>query len=144
MAEEIDDELDNEIDEDDLADGFDETVVVLPDGTVEVPDSDDDEEDEDDENGLVTGASSSGDDEGDDEDVADEVELALDEVLEREIVHVARTKSESENEEVDDEDEEDVFVEPQQADEFRCSSCRLLKKYTQLAGGAKQLCRDCA
>jgi len=32
---------------------------------------------------------------------------------------------------------------PKQDDEFRCKSCRLLKKISQLADPAKSLCRDC-
>ena len=36
-----------------------------------------------------------------------------------------------------------VRVLPKQDDEFRCSSCRLLKKTSQLSDRAKMLCRDC-
>jgi hypothetical protein len=32
---------------------------------------------------------------------------------------------------------------PKQDDEFRCDSCRLLKKTSQLADRDKMLCRDC-
>src|SRR5665213_207591 len=32
---------------------------------------------------------------------------------------------------------------PKQDDEFRCKSCRLLKKTSQLADKASMLCRDC-
>ena len=32
---------------------------------------------------------------------------------------------------------------PKQDDEFRCKSCRLLKKTSQLADKANMLCRDC-
>ena len=32
---------------------------------------------------------------------------------------------------------------PKQDDEFRCSSCRLLKKTSQLADKSTMLCRDC-
>lgn len=32
---------------------------------------------------------------------------------------------------------------PKQKDEFRCTSCRLLKKNTQLADPVKVLCKDC-
>ena len=32
---------------------------------------------------------------------------------------------------------------PKQDDEFRCSSCRLLKKTSQLAEPSRMLCRDC-
>ena len=56
-------------------------------------------------------------------------------------------------EEEDDDDEPIVDLDekldqnetvlPQQDDEFRCSSCRLLKKNSQLADKKQQLCRDC-
>ena len=46
-----------------------------------------------------------------------------------------------------DEDGDELIIEalptPKQADEFRCTSCRLLKKNTQLADKEKVLCRDC-
>ena len=32
---------------------------------------------------------------------------------------------------------------PRQDDEFRCASCRLLKKTSQLSDRANMLCRDC-
>jgi len=81
-----------------------------------------------------------------DEEVADDadVELALDEVL-------AETIRRSTTAEEDDEvvSETDTVVDPaetilpRQDDEFRCASCRLLKKTSQLADRSNTLCRDC-
>jgi hypothetical protein len=141
-------------DEEELAEGFDEEIVG---------DEDDLEGDEDDLEGVEDVEDVEDVEEvlevvdvedeivpevviPDDDDVADDadVELALDEVL-------AETIRRSSTPEDDDEapGEIDPLVDPtetilpKQDDEFRCSSCRLLKKTTQLADRSKMLCRDC-
>ena len=139
-------------DEEELVDGFDEEIVddslveeVLVDGDEGLGDGDEEEavlvvaEPE-----VVSAADVAAaiDDEGDLDDV--DVELALDEVLAETIL---RTGS------ADDEEDEVASPElttemgevilPKQDDEFRCSSCRLLKKTSQLADKKKNLCRDC-
>ncbi|MGA2432308.1 MAG: DUF4193 family protein [Acidimicrobiales bacterium] len=130
-------------DEEELAEGFDEEIVV----------DEDDLEEVDDVEGVLDVEVIDVEDEviaevaiPDDDDVADDadVELALDEVL-------AETIRRSSTPEDDDEapGEIDPLVDPaetilpKQDDEFRCSSCRLLKKTTQLADRGKMLCRDC-
>jgi len=145
----IDGENDEVFDEEELAEGFDEELVddIEGDDVDEIPALDADEPD------------GEGDDEivevevvaevappVDDDDLIDDadVELALDEVLAETI---RRTS-------VPDDDEEapveaDPLAEaietilPKQDDEFRCKSCRLLKKMSQLADPDKTLCRDC-
>jgi hypothetical protein len=129
-------------DEEELAEGFDEEIVGEEDLEevddveealdVEIPDVEDE---------VVVEVATP-----DDDDVADDadVELALDEVL-------AETIRRSSTPEEDDEapGEIDPLVDPaetilpKQDDEFRCASCRLLKKTTQLADRSKMLCRDC-
>jgi hypothetical protein len=129
-------------DEEELAEGFDEEIVGEEDLEevddveealdVEIPDVEDE---------VVVEVAIP-----DDDDVADDadVELALDEVL-------AETIRRSSTPEEDDEapGEIDPLVDPaetilpKQDDEFRCASCRLLKKTTQLADRSKMLCRDC-
>ncbi|MGD1013978.1 MAG: DUF4193 family protein [Acidimicrobiales bacterium] len=129
-------------DEEELAEGFDEEIV----GEEDLEEVDDVEEvldveipDVEDEVVIEVAIP-------DDDDVADDadVELALDEVL-------AETIRRSSTPEEDDEapGEIDPLVDPaetilpKQDDEFRCASCRLLKKTTQLADRSKMLCRDC-
>ncbi len=133
-------------DEEELAEGFDEEIVGDEDDLDGVDDVDDVEEvldvevvDVEDE--VIAEVAIP-----DDDDVADDadVELALDEVL-------AETIRRSSAPEDDDEapGEIDPLVDPtetilpKQDDEFRCASCRLLKKTTQLADRSKMLCRDC-
>lgn len=145
-------------DEEELADGFDEEIV----GVDDLVDSDDvDEVDEVDVEAVDVDEDVEGDDtvEIDDEevliavavpeeeeDVADDadVELALDEVLAETI---RRTTTPEDDEEVVGEIDTTIdpaeAILPKQDDEFRCSSCRLLKKTSQLAEKAKGLCRDC-
>ena len=145
-------------DEEELADGFDEEIV----GVDDLVDSDDvDEVDEVDVEAVDVDEDVEGDDtvEIDDEevliavavpeeeeDVADDadVELALDEVLAETI---RRTTTPEDDEEVVGEIDTTIdpaeAILPKQDDEFRCSSCRLLKKTSQLADMAKGLCRDC-
>src|ERR1700722_13981422 len=109
-------------DEEELADGFDEETI----GEVDL----DDVEDVDVEDGE------------DGEDV--DIELALDEVLAETI---RRTSTPEDDDEVPG--EVDTLVDPaetilpKQDDEFRCGSCGLLKKTSQLSDRANMLCRDC-
>ena len=154
-------------DEEELADGFDEEIIGeedLEDVDVEdadVEDVDDvvDVEDIEDEDEVDTAAVDVDDvEEVEDEDVVAEVvvvedddvvddadiELALDEVLAETI---RRTSTPEDDEEAPG--EVDTLIDPaetilpKQDDEFRCASCRLLKKTSQLSDRAKMLCRDC-
>ena len=149
----IDGENDEVFDEEELAEGFDEelTDVVEGDDDLEVALVGDDEE-----GGDVE------DEEGDDveeiddvplapvavdeDDVIDDadVELALDEVL-AETIRRTSTPDDDDETPIDNDPLVDPLeaILPKQDDEFRCKSCRLLKKMSQLADPAKTLCRDC-
>ncbi len=151
-----DPENDEVFDEEELADGFDEEIVS---------DDLDDEEGDDvldiDESAedtvLVPGAVivEEGDDDDDvvaevvvvdDDDVIDDadVELALDEVLAETILRTTVIDDDEDGPvEVDPTAESSEAILPKQDDEFRCKSCRLLKKTSQLADKAHMLCRDC-
>ena len=151
----IDGDSDEVFDEEELADGFDEELVG---DDVEVIDDVDDVDDLDvdtsgDEDVVVDDDEEESDDETvvatvvvEDDDIIDDadVELALDEVLAETIRRTTTPE--------DDDDgpvELDPLVDPletilpKQDDEFRCKSCRLLKKMSQLADENKTLCRDC-
>jgi hypothetical protein len=126
-------------DEEELADGFDEEVV----GEEELEDADvegDDVAEVDDEEILVEVAVPE-----EEEDVADDadVELALDEVLAETIRRTSTPEDDDEIVEVDTTIDPTETILPKQDDEFRCDSCRLLKKTSQLADKDKTLCRDC-
>ncbi len=160
------DEMDESFDEEELDEGFDEESDAdleedLEDEELAGDDANDDESG--DESGDIAGEDE--EDLGDDDDVADgetpevvvvpvdedddlvddsDVELALDEVLAETILRTS----------VPDDDEDgapdtDLVGEgvetilPKQDDEFRCASCRLLKKTSQLADPERLLCRDC-
>jgi hypothetical protein len=151
----MDGENDEVFDEEELAEGFDEEMtgedlvdddlgdedLGLDDGEGEEGDEEplDDEAEESDEAPIVVAAV-------DDDDLIDDVdvELALDEVL-AETIRRSTTPEDDEDGPV----EVDPLVDPletilpKQDDEFRCKSCRLLKKMSQLADSAKTLCRDC-
>ncbi len=127
-------------DEEELAEGLDEEIVIeedLEDADVEG----DDVVEIDDEEVLVEVAVPE-----EDEDVPDDadVELALDEVLAETI---RRTSTPEDDDEIIGEVDTTVdaaeAILPKQDDEFRCASCRLLKKTSQLANRARSLCRDC-
>ena len=143
-----DDGEDEVFDEGELADGFEEEIIEegaeLEDGDVLVADEDSDEEEvaaiEEEENAVPAVPEEI-------EDVADEadVELALDEVLAETIRRDTTPEDDDEapTTEVDPTlDPSDILL-PKQDDEFRCTSCRLLKKMSQLADKQKTLCRDC-
>jgi hypothetical protein len=126
-------------DEEELADGFDEEIV----GEEELEDADiegDDVIEIDDEEILVEIAVPE-----EEEDVADDadVELALDEVLAETIRRTSTPEDDDEVAEVDTTIDPTETILPKQDDEFRCDSCRLLKKTSQLADKDKLLCRDC-
>ena len=143
-----DDGEDEVFDEGELADGFEEEIIEegaeLENGDVLVVDEDSDEEDvaalEEEDNAVPAVPEEI-------EDVADEadVELALDEVLAETIRRDTTPEDDDEapTTEVDPTlDPSDILL-PKQDDEFRCTSCRLLKKMSQLADKQKTLCRDC-
>ncbi len=140
-----DSETDEVFDEDELAEGFDEEIV----GDDEIATDDVDVEDEVEVDDIE-------DVEGDDvvaevvvvedDDLVDDadIELALDEVLAETI---RRTTTPEDDEDVPGEVDPTLelaeVILPKQDDEFRCQSCRLLKKMSQLADKDKTLCRDC-
>jgi len=145
----MDGENDEVFDEEELAEGFDEELVddIEGDDVDEIPGLDADEPDDEGADEIVeVEVVAEVAPPVDDDDLIDDadVELALDEVLAETI---RRTS-------VPDDDEEapveaDPLAEaietilPKQDDEFRCKSCRLLWKMTQLADPDKNLCRDC-
>jgi hypothetical protein len=148
-------------DEEELAEGFDEEIIGEEDledvdDVVDVEDIEDVEDVVDVETDDVVDVDDVEDVEDDDvvaavvvvedDDVVDDadIELALDEVLAETI---RRTSTPEDDEEVPG--EVDTLVDPaetilpKQDDEFRCSSCRLLKKMSQLSSRDQMLCRDC-
>jgi hypothetical protein len=139
-----DSDTDEVFDEEELAEGFDEEIVGA-DELVDVEDVEDVEGDElpeiEEEDVPVEAVVVD-----EDEDVADDadVELALDEVLAETI---RRTTTTDEDDEIAGEIDTTIdaaeTILPKQDDEFRCNSCRLLKKTSQLADKPKMLCRDC-
>ena len=142
-----DGDTDEAFDEEELADGFEEEIVGeegdLEDGDILVVD-DDSEEDEAaaiDEEEVIAPVVVE-----EEEDVADDadVELALDEVLAETIRRDTTPEDDDEAPvEVDNTLDPTEVILPKQADEFRCTSCRLLKKMSQLDDKSKTLCRDC-
>ena len=126
-------------DEEELADGFDEEIV----GEEDLEDADlegDDVVEIDDEEILVEVAVPE-----EEEDVADDAddEPALDEVLAGTIRRTSTPEDDDEIVEVDTTIDPAETILPKQDDEFRCDSCRLLKKMSQLSDKDKMLCRDC-
>ncbi|HEY5303950.1 MAG TPA: DUF4193 family protein [Acidimicrobiales bacterium] len=156
----IDGENDEVFDEEELAEGFDEEVLgdvdiiddvddldvdvvvddeeVVDDVAVVVDDDADDEVDE--EAPVLTAVADDDDDVVDDADV----ELALDEVLAETIRRTTMPEDDDDGPiEIDPLVDPFETILPKQDDEFRCNSCRLLKKMSQLADPDKTLCRDC-
>lgn len=133
-------QTDEVFDDEEIAEGFDKELVVeeeLEDADVEG----DDVIEVDDEEVLVEVAVPE-----EQEDVADsaDVELALDEVLAETIRRTSTPEDDDEIVgEVDVTSDLTETILPKQDDEFRCRSCRLLKKTSQLANRASMLCRDC-
>ena len=148
-------ENDEVFDEEELAEGFDEEVVgdELDDEIVDDVDTDDETDDDVIAVDPVTKIADDDDEETkaevvvvDDDDVIDDadVELALDEVLAETILRTSITDDDEDGPvEVDPSLESSEAILPKQDDEFRCLSCRLLKKTSQLANRQKMLCRDC-
>ncbi|MGC2175274.1 MAG: hypothetical protein WA614_07410 [Acidimicrobiales bacterium] len=146
-------ENDEVFDEEELAEGFDEEIVSEDDLEDVVGDIEDGEEAEDVDALVVDDAAE--DDEvvvavavitEDDDDVVDDadVELALDEVLAETILRTSVPEDDDEAPlEVDPTLDAAEAILPKQDDEFRCKSCRLLKKTSQLADKPNMLCRDC-
>ncbi|MEI8268360.1 MAG: DUF4193 family protein [Acidimicrobiaceae bacterium] len=142
-----DDGEDEVFDEGELADGFEEEIIEegaeIEDGDVLAVDEDSDEEDE----AVIEEESAVPAVPEEIEDVADEadVELALDEVLAETIRRDTTPEDDDEapTAEVDPTLDPSEILLPKQDDEFRCKSCRLLKKMSQLADKQKTLCRDC-
>ena len=139
---------DEVFDEEELADGFDEEIVseeeledvvdedVVDEDVVDVDDVEDVEDDDVVPEVVVV----------EDDDVVDDadIELALDEVLAETI---RRTSTPEDDEEpvgeIDTLVDPTETILPKQDDEFRCNSCRLLQKTSQLADRSNMLCRDC-
>ena len=125
-------------DEEELAEGFDEEIVGEEDDLEGVEDVEEVIEVEEE---VIPEVAIP-----DDDDVADDadVELALDEVL-AETIRRSSTPEDDEEApgEVDPLIDPTETILPKQDDEFRCASCRLLKKTTQLADRSQMLCRDC-
>ncbi|HEY1824977.1 MAG TPA: DUF4193 family protein [Acidimicrobiales bacterium] len=152
MASEV--ESDEVFDEEELTEGFDEEIV----SEEELEDTVEEIDEESDDDALVAeeGGEETADDEevvvavvvptDDDDDVVDDadVELALDEVLAETILRTSVPEDDDEAPvEVDPLVDTAEAILPKQDDEFRCKSCRLLKKTSQLADKASMLCRDC-
>ncbi len=153
----IDGDNDEVFDEEELAEGFDEEVLtedidIIDDGddldldvVVEEDASVDDDEvdpddDVDEEAPVLTAVAEDDDDLADDADV----ELALDEVLAETIRRTTTPEDDDDGPiEIDPLVDPLEAILPKQDDEFRCKSCRLLKKMSQLADPDKTLCRDC-
>jgi hypothetical protein len=152
MASEVDSE--EVFDEEELADGFDEEIVSEEE-LEDVVDELEDDTDEVDEIDVIVVPDLVDDDDAvpvvvvvaeDDDDVVDDadVELALDEVLAETILRTSVPEDDDEAPlEVDTTLEATEAILPKQDDEFRCKSCRLLKKTSQLADKTSMLCRDC-
>lgn len=135
-------EIDAELDEEELDE----------DGAIGLADEDDDDavvvegEEAEDVEAEETEAVERRPAEGDDDDIEivseDDVEESLDEILKSRMV-VEDEPEDDEGVDVEDRTEKPDTVMPKQADEFRCSNCFLIKKSSQLADPARQLCRDC-
>ncbi len=134
-------------DEEELADGFIEEIVSEEDLEAVVEDAVEDDDGDGDELGeeedVLIATATVPDEDLDVVDDAD-VELALDEVLAETILRTSVLEDDDEpTTDVDPNVEAVEAILPKQDDEFRCKSCRLLKKTSQLADKVKTLCRDC-
>jgi hypothetical protein len=149
MADEV--ENDEVFDEEELAEGFIEEIVSEEEleDAVEGIEEDDDADDEivvaelTDEDEIVAAAAVVVEDDDDVVDDAD-IEMALDEVLAETILRTSVPEDDDEAPvETDPTVDATEAILPKQDDEFRCKSCRLLKKTSQLADRGQMLCRDC-
>ncbi len=134
-------------DEEELADGFIEEIVSEEDLEAVVEDAVEDDDGDGDELGeeedVLIATATVPDEDLDVVDDAD-VELALDEVLAETILRTSVLEDDDEpTTDVDPNVEAVEAILPKQDDEFRCKSCRLLKKTSQLADKVNTLCRDC-
>lgn len=148
----MDDDVEEIFDEEELSEGFDEEILSddaesLEGDDLEGNDVEGDELAEEDvasdvpEDELLAPAAAEDDD---DLDHSADVELALDEVLAETILRTSLPDDDDETPiEVDPLADPTEVILPKQDDEFRCASCRLLKKTSQLANATKSLCRDC-
>jgi len=149
MADDV--ENDEVFDEEELAEGFIEEIVTEEEleEVVEGIEEDDDADDESvvaeltDEEEIVAAAAVVVEDDDDVVDDAD-IEMALDQVLAETILRTSVPEDDDEAPvETDPTVDAAEAILPKQDDEFRCKSCRLLKKTSQLADRSKMLCRDC-
>ena len=151
MADDIEEE--EVFDEEDLADGFDaeglEAEDLLSDDAIVDVDADPEVEGDeidvvDEEEDVVAEVEAPAADDEDDLTLDQDVELALDEVL-AETMRLTTEPDDDEDgpPEVEDKTDPAESVLPKQDDEFRCKSCRLLKKMSQMADKERTLCRDC-
>jgi hypothetical protein len=141
-ADDLEDELDEDVladDDVDLTDELDTELVVLDEGLpradTEVVEPEEEDEDED-----VLDL--------EEELHPDDVEAPLDALLQE---RTASATLEDEEEELDDEEEDleergdaTAKIIPRRPGEFLCSSCFLVLPRSQLADEARMLCRDCA
>lgn len=124
---------------------FEDDDLLEEDDELESDDeTDGDEADGDEESPVAVVIDASGDDDLEDDTNDSDVELALDEVL-AERVKIVSDDDDEDEPVAPSEDSSDLgeSVLPQQDDEFRCTSCRLLKKKSQLSKTGDQICRDC-
>ncbi len=158
LAEGFDEEIDEEFvvdDEEDDDEAFEGDVLevegadesgdeVADELAVESPDESEDDvtDDDTDDEGVVEAESPLVEDDDDLVDDSD-IEMALDQVLAETIMRTTVVDDDDDGVEVDPESVLTETILPKQDDEFRCSSCRLLKKVSQLADADKSLCRDC-
>jgi len=149
MADDV--EKDEVFDEEELAEGFIEEIVTEEEleDVVEGIEEEDDADDESvvaeltDEEEIVAAAAVVVEDDDDVVDDAD-IEMALDQVLAETILRTSVPEDDDEAPvETDPTVDAAEAILPKQDDEFRCKSCRLLKKTSQLADRPKMLCRDC-
>jgi Domain of unknown function (DUF4193) len=138
----VSDENDEVFDEEELGEGFEEEIVDGDEVDVDVDVEGDDVENVADADEVLVEVAAVVDDDDEIDDA--DVELALDEVL-AETVRRSTTPEDDDEApgEIDPLGDQTETILPKQEDEFRCKSCRLLKKMSQLADKDKQLCRDC-
>ena len=124
---------------------FEDDDLIEEDDDLETDEeSEGDDGEGDDEAPAAVAVDTSGEDDLEDDANDSDVELALDEVL-AERVKIVSDDDDEDEPVAPSEDSSDLgeSVLPQQDDEFRCVSCRLLKKKSQLAKTGDQICRDC-
>jgi hypothetical protein len=151
-----DEDLDDDLDVDPVADDLDEEDLEdLDVGEEEdadvVDDDDDNDEDVVAEDSTAVAAVAARDRDAEDEDDEeeeeddDEVEASLDVILKERLVVVDDDDEDDDDEPVETDDRSDspLKVLPKQPGEFVCQSCFLVKHPSQLADPERHLCRDC-